>query len=47
MVVEGLTNNSITYSLDIPKLQIFYLLKQIKPQGNIVYEYNPLRNYRY
>ena len=47
MIVEGLTNNTGEYSLDIPELKIFYLLQQIKPNGNIVYEYNPLRNYRY
>jgi hypothetical protein len=47
MKVANITNSLGDYSLGIPTLNIFYLLKQIKPYGNIVYEYNPLRNYRF
>ena len=47
MKVDNITTSLGDYSLGIPTLNIFYLLKQIKPYGNIVYEYNPLRNYRF
>lgn len=47
MVIDNLQGSSGLYSLNIPNLKIFYLLKQIKNKGNIVYEYNPLRNYRF
>lgn len=33
-------------SLEFPTLSLSYYLNQIRPYGNIVYEYNPLRNYR-
>lgn len=32
--------------LEFPALSLSYYLNQIRPYGNIVYEYNPLRNYR-
>lgn len=32
--------------LEFPDLSLSYYLNQIRPYGNIVYEYNPLRNYR-
>lgn len=32
--------------LEFPTLSLSYYLNQIRPYGNIVYEYNPLRNYR-
>lgn len=32
--------------LEFPALPLSYYLNQIRPYGNIVYEYNPLRNYR-
>lgn len=32
--------------LEFPALSLSYYLNQIQPYGNIVYEYNPLRNYR-
>lgn len=32
--------------LKFPALSLSYYLNQIRPYGNIVYEYNPLRNYR-
>lgn len=32
--------------LEFPALSLLYYLNQIRPYGNIVYEYNPLRNYR-
>lgn len=32
--------------LEFPALLLSYYLNQIRPYGNIVYEYNPLRNYR-
>lgn len=32
--------------LELPALSLSYYLNQIRPYGNIVYEYNPLRNYR-
>lgn len=32
--------------LEFPALSLSYYLNQILPYGNIVYEYNPLRNYR-
>lgn len=32
--------------LEFPALALSYYLNQIRPYGNIVYEYNPLRNYR-
>lgn len=35
-----------TYKLDISRIDFYYLLNQIKPYGKIVYEYNPLRNFR-
>ena len=40
---NGLFNN---YSLNFDTLAFSYFLGQIKPEGNIVYEYNPLHNYR-
>lgn len=33
-------------NLEFPALSLSYYLNQIRPYGNIVYEYNPLRNYR-
>ena len=38
-----------TFDYSAPKfapLNISYFLSQIRPEGKIVYEYNPLRNYR-
>lgn len=32
--------------LEFPALSLSYYLNQIRPYGNIVYEYNPLRNYK-
>lgn len=32
--------------LEFPALSLSYYLNQIRPYGNIVYEYNPLHNYR-
>ena len=32
--------------LNFEPISISYYLSQIKPEGKIVYEYNPLRNYR-
>lgn len=32
--------------LEFPALPLSYYLNQIRPYGNIVYEYNPLHNYR-
>lgn len=32
--------------LEFPALLLSYYLNQIRPYGNIVYEYNPLRNYK-
>lgn len=37
----------INFSLLDFNLNVNYVLKQIKPEGKIVYEYNPLRNFRY
>jgi hypothetical protein len=34
------------FSLNFDTLVFSYFLNQIKPEGNIVYEYNPLHNYR-
>ena len=33
-------------NLNFPPFKVNYFLSQIKPEGKIVYEYNPLRNYR-
>ena len=41
--VEG---DFISKDLEFPSLEFSYFLSQIKPEGKIVYEYNPLRNYR-
>lgn len=40
------TNPFEVDSLEFPTLSLSYYLNQIRPYGNIVYEYNPLRNYR-
>lgn len=42
-----LSEGSFTISnLNFQTLSISYYLSQIKPEGKIVYEYNPLRNFR-
>lgn len=40
--------NGVTYDIEnFPELNIHYSIKQINPEGNVVYEYNPLRNFRF
>lgn len=50
MIVENLPNyeypSGFVYNMDQFKLDLYYILNQIKPEGKIVYEYNPFRNYR-
>ena len=42
-----LSEGSFTISnLNFQTLSISYYLSQIKPEGKIVYEYNPLRNFK-
>lgn len=40
------TNPFIVEELKFPTISLAYYLSQIRPYGNIVYEYNPLHNYR-
>lgn len=44
--LNDFTNPFELKDLEFPTLSLSYYLNQIRPYGNIVYEYNPLRNYR-
>lgn len=47
MQITETLKSTVTYNLSFPTMSVQFLLNQIKPQGNIVFEYNPLRNFRY
>ena len=38
--------DSYTYDLQLQPMQFSLYLKQLSNKGNLVYEYNPFRNYR-